>query len=67
MADDDNPICAELLDYAETLLAGSGISSETILTLPLGSTPSPSADGPDPLPALWAGWSATTRQMGSTP
>ena len=83
MEDDANtndgpPIDAELLDYAATLLVGSGVTIDTILSLPLGATPpstttNPAADPTqdpaqdhEPLPALWAGWSAAARHGAPT-
>ncbi|WP_146149638.1 hypothetical protein [Kineococcus rhizosphaerae] len=79
---DGPPIDAELLDYAATLLVGTGVTIDTILSLPLGATPPPTAthpaadptvdpaQAPEPLPALWAGWSAAARHgapTGTTP
>jgi len=51
----------ELLDYAEDLLAGTGIDVMTVLAFPLTGELAASNLHGDLAPALWAGWSATER------
>lgn len=62
---------ADLRDYAEDLLSGTGIDLETILGLPhtASQTGPPELNGDsngDLTSALWAGWSAAARHASPT-